>query len=51
MNLRVIKKILRDFWIVHTLEQQLKSWFQETSKAEWENPNMIKQQYPSKYFK
>jgi mRNA interferase HigB len=47
--LRVIaKKILRDFWVVHTdCEQQLKSWFQETSKAEWENPNMIKQQYPS----
>ncbi|MFV8333471.1 type II toxin-antitoxin system HigB family toxin [Flavobacterium sp. GSP14] len=47
--MRVIaKKILRDFWIVHTdCEQQLKSWFQETSKAEWENPNVIKQQYPS----
>ncbi|RKS93982.1 mRNA interferase HigB [Flavobacterium limicola] len=47
--MRVIaKKILRDFWLVHTdCEQQLKSWFQETSKAEWENPNMIKQQYPS----
>lgn len=47
--MRVIaKKILRDFWIVHTdCEQQLKSWFQETSKAEWENSNMIKQQYPS----
>jgi mRNA interferase HigB len=49
VNLRVIaKKILRDFWLAHTdYEQQLKSWFQETSKAEWENPNMIKQQYPS----
>ena len=47
--MRVIaKKILRDFWLAHTdCEQQLKSWFQETSKAEWENPNMIKQQYPS----
>ena len=47
--MRVIaKKILRDFWIVHTdCEQQLKSWFQETSKAAWENLNMIKQQYPS----
>lgn len=47
--MRVIaKKILRDFWLTHTdCEQQLKSWFQETCKAEWENPNMIKQQYPS----
>ncbi|TRX01498.1 type II toxin-antitoxin system HigB family toxin [Flavobacterium gawalongense] len=47
--MRVIaKNTLRDFWVAHTDgEQQLMSWFQETSKAEWENPNVIKQQYPS----
>jgi mRNA interferase HigB len=47
--LRVIaKKILRDFWESHAdCEQQLKAWFQEASKAEWKNPNEIKQEYPS----
>ena len=48
-RLRVIaKKILRDFWESHAdCEQQLKAWFQEASNAEWENPNEIKQEYPS----
>lgn len=47
--LRVIaKKIIRDFWEAHAdSEQQLKSWFQEASKAVWKNPNEIKQEYPS----
>jgi mRNA interferase HigB len=47
--LRVIsKKILREFWVKHSdSEQQLKSWFQETSNAEWKNPNDIKIEYPS----
>lgn len=27
--------------------QQLKSWFQETSNAEWKNPNEVKELYPS----
>ena len=47
--MRVIsKKILRDFWEGHSnSEQQLKSWFQETSKAQWQNPNEIKLEYPS----
>ena len=46
--MRVIaKKILRDFWENHgDCEQQLKSWFLETQKAEWENPNQIKEEYP-----
>jgi hypothetical protein len=37
--LRVIaKKILREFWQKHPdCEQQLKSWFQEASKAKWKN--------------
>ena len=47
--MRVIaKKILRDFWEAHAgCEQQLKSWFQEASNAEWRNPNEIKKEYPS----
>ncbi len=47
--MRVIsKKILREFWVKHSdSEQQLKSWFQETSNAEWKNPNDIKIEYPS----
>ena len=35
--------MLRDFWSAHPdSEQQLKSWFQETSNAEWKNPNEVK---------
>ena len=47
--MRVIaKKILRDFWEKHEdCEQQLKSWFREAQKAEWENPIRIKDEYPS----
>ncbi len=48
-DLRVIsKKILRDFWEKHEdCEQQLKAWFREAQKAQWENPNQIKVEYPS----
>ena len=47
--MRVIaKKILREFWIIHNdCEEQLKSWFQECSKAEWKNLNEVKTEYPS----
>lgn len=47
--MRVIaKKVLREFWEIHSdCEQQLKSWFSETSKAEWKNLNEIKLEYPS----
>ena len=47
--MRVIaKKILRDFWETHSdSEQQLKAWYQETSKAQWEEPHQIKLEYPS----
>jgi mRNA interferase HigB len=50
--LRIIsKKILRDFWEIHPdSEQQLKAWYQETSKAEWTNPNNLKAEYPSASF-
>jgi len=47
--LRVIaKKILKDFWEnLKDCEQQLKSWYQEASKARWKSPNEIKAEYPS----
>jgi mRNA interferase HigB len=50
--LRIIaKKILRDFWELHPdSEQQLKAWYQETSKAKWESPNQIKLEYPPASF-
>ena len=48
----VAKKILRDFWEGHPdSEQQLKAWFREAQKAEWENPNKIKNRISKcKYF-
>ena len=51
-KLRIIaKKILRDFWEVHPdSEQQLKSWYQETSAVEWKGPKDIKKVYPSASF-
>ena len=47
--MRVIaKKILREFWNSHPdCEQQLKSWHQEASNAEWKSPNEIKSEYPN----
>ena len=50
--MRVIaKKTLREFWQKHKdCEQQLKSWYQETSKAKWKSPKDIKREYPSASF-
>jgi mRNA interferase HigB len=50
--LRVIaKKILREFWQKHAdCEQQLKSWFQEVSKAKWKNTKDIKKEYSTASF-
>lgn len=47
--MRVIaKKILREFCEKHNdCEQQLKSWYQEASNAEWKNSNEIKLEYPT----
>jgi len=47
--LRVIsRKTVREFWIKHNdCEQQLKSWYRETEKEEWKNPNELKLDYPS----
>lgn len=44
----IAKKILREYWEIHPdCEQQLKSWFQEASKAVWKNHNELKKEYPS----
>ena len=45
--MRVIaKKILREFWEKHNdAEDQLKTWFKEASKANWNKPNDIKAEY------
>ena len=42
------KKILRQFWELHPdSEEQLKSWFQETTKADWPTPNFVKDEFPN----
>ncbi len=45
--MRVIaKKILREFWQNYSdSEQQLKTWYKEASKANWESPSDIKNDY------
>lgn len=44
----VAKRTLRDFWEQNPdSEQQLLSWYRETSKADWESPNEIKERYAS----
>ncbi|WPY97609.1 type II toxin-antitoxin system HigB family toxin [Christiangramia sp. OXR-203] len=44
----IAKRTLRDFWIKHAdSEQQLKAWYRETEKTEWENINDLKKDYPS----
>mgnify|MGYP000880616405 CR=1 FL=1 len=47
--MRIIsKKILREFWEIHAdSEQSLKSWYSEVEKANWKNPNQLKDKYPS----
>ena len=50
--MRIIsKKIIREFWEKHSdSQQQLKAWFQETSKIEWKSTKDIKKEYPSASF-
>jgi mRNA interferase HigB len=39
---------MRDFWQQHPdAEQPLKAWFEEASKAAWDQPSDIKAQYRS----
>jgi len=47
----IAKKILREFWEKHTdSQQQLISWFRETSNVIWKSPADIKREYPSASF-
>ncbi|MBS9524391.1 type II toxin-antitoxin system HigB family toxin [Litoribacter alkaliphilus] len=42
----ISKKPLKEFWLKNPeTESQLKSWFKEVSKATWESPADIKQDY------
>ena len=44
----IAKRTLREFWEKHAAcEQQLKSWYRETEKAEWLNIHELKSEYPS----
>jgi mRNA interferase HigB len=46
-----IQFFLREFWQKHSdCEQQLKSWYQESTKANWKNSNDIKREYPTASF-
>jgi mRNA interferase HigB len=41
------KKIIREFWDKQAdLEEQLKTWFKEASKANWTSLAYIKSEYP-----
>ena len=46
--MRVIaKKILREYWESHAdSEEQLKTWYKEALKADWNSPNDIRSEYP-----
>ena len=42
------KKTLREYWEKHSdCEEQLKSWYEETNEARWQNHGDIKREYPS----
>lgn len=44
----IAKRTLREYWEKNPETQpQLSAWYQETSKAYWETPNEIKEQYSS----
>ncbi len=44
----IAKRTLRDFWLKHAdSEQQLKFWYRETEKTNWNNINDLKKDYPS----
>jgi len=44
----VAKGTLRNFWTKHKdCEEQLKSWYNEVNKTDWDNPNELKNEYPS----
>lgn len=39
---------LRDFWLKHNdCELQLRTWYQETEKSDWQTINELKANYPN----
>ena len=47
----IAKKALRDFWEIHTdCEEQLKTWYHETERANWKTPKDIKTEHSSASF-
>lgn len=39
---------MREFWLKHAdCEQQLKSWYREMERSEWQNINELKRDYPN----
>lgn len=39
---------MREYWERNPeTEEQLKSWYQETSKGNWPNPNFVKNEFPN----
>ncbi len=50
--MRIIsKKILRDFWIVHSdSEQQLRAWHAKTKLADWKTSSDVKEEYRNASF-
>ncbi len=47
--MRIIAKgTLRKYWNNHNdCEEQLKSWYNEVVKSNWDTPNKLKKEYPS----
>lgn len=50
--MRIIsKKVLKEFWTKHNQAREpLSSWYHETVRAKWENPQDIKNKYRSADF-
>ena len=47
----IAKKILREFWEIHTdCEEQLKTWYHETERANWQTPKDLKKDHASASF-
>lgn len=44
----IAKRTLREYWEKNPeMEQHLSAWYREASKADWDIPNEIKEQYAS----
>jgi len=45
------RKTLKEYWEDHEdIEQPLRTWYSDVSKAEWKTPNDIKEKYPKASF-